>query len=59
MNLHKVAGWLIVIGAINWGLFAFDWDVAQWLPLGDTVYMVLYVLIGVSGLWRLKGMVKM
>lgn len=54
MKLHKFAYWLLVIGGINWGLFAFGIDVESWrLPLGAIVFQIFYVLVGLSALWYL------
>jgi uncharacterized membrane protein YuzA (DUF378 family) len=56
--LHKVAGVLVVVGAINWGLVGLgwlvggsDWNIVHML-LGQwmTVEAVVYLLVGLSGL---------
>jgi len=58
MNIDVLSWWLIVIGAINWGLVGLgsfvgnDWNVihmllGSWAPLEWIVYM----LIGLSGLF--------
>jgi uncharacterized protein len=59
-SLHTVAWWLVVIGAINWGLIGAgmlanaDWDVLNML-LGTMpqVEAIVYVLVGLSGAWLL------
>ena len=55
MNWNKVAYWLLIVGGLNWGLFAFGWDLETWLPLGATFYDVVYVAIGLSALYKLFG----
>lgn len=58
-TLHMAAWWLAVIGAVNWGLVGAgwlagnaDWNVVHML-LGawPQVEAVVYVLVGLSGLW--------
>ena len=50
----KILWWLVlvltVLGAINWGLVAFDFNLVEYL-LGSyaTAMQVVYVVIGVSG----------
>jgi uncharacterized membrane protein YuzA (DUF378 family) len=69
-TLHMVGWWLVVIGAINWGLIGLsalagsgaNWNVVN-LLLGGTpmIEAVVYVLVGLSGLWLLAdkfGMMK-
>ena len=50
-GLHMVAWVLVIIGALNWGLEAFGWGVGQWL--GSSISMLVYVLIGLAGLYEL------
>lgn len=53
---------LVIIGALNWGLVGIgnfaggDWDVVQ-LIFGSIEWLrdVIYVLVGLSGLWLLVG----
>ena len=55
VNWRKVTYWLLLIGGINWGLYAFGLDLETWLPLGSGAYQVVYVAIGLSALWKLFG----
>lgn len=50
--LKQVAGILIMIGAINWGLVgAFDINiVSALLGVGSMLEKIVYILIGASGL---------
>ncbi|TXH60679.1 MAG: DUF378 domain-containing protein [Bacteroidia bacterium] len=58
--VELVATLLVVVGALNWGLVGLggfmgqDWNVVNML-LGSwpQVEWVVYVLVGVSGLWLL------
>lgn len=59
-GLHKVAGLLVFIGALNWGLMGVgsflggNWNVVS-LILGSwpTVESIVYVLVGLSALTML------
>lgn len=50
-TLDNVVKTLVIVGAINWGLTAFNWNVVNMI-LGSlpTVEMIVYVLVGLSGL---------
>ncbi|MDO8503575.1 MAG: DUF378 domain-containing protein [bacterium] len=58
-NWETVAWWLVVIGAINWGLVGLaninlvNVVVGSW----PTLEKVVYLLVGLSGLWLLWGKV--
>jgi hypothetical protein len=49
--LHMVTFILLVVGGLNWGLTAFDYNVVNML-LGSwpTVEMIVYVLVGVAAI---------
>ncbi len=51
--LKPVAFWLTVIGAINWGLIALlNLNiVTMFFSAGSMITTIIYVLIGVSGLY--------
>ena len=53
-SLHTVSFILVVVGAINWGLTAFGWNVVHML-LGSwpTIETIVYVLVGLSGVYLL------
>jgi hypothetical protein len=46
---------LVVVGAINWGLVAaFGFDLVAWIfGAGSTVSNIVYILVGLSGLYML------
>lgn len=50
----KVVLIIAAIGAINWGLFAFNFDLIE-LILGTipTVATIVYVIVGLCGIWAL------
>ena len=54
--IDKIALVLIIIGAINWGLIGlFQFDlVAAILGNMTLISRIVYSLVGVSGLWRIK-----
>lgn len=61
--VEMVGWWLVIIGSVNWGLVGLGmlmggkgWNVVSML-LGSmpTVEAVVYVLVGLGGLWMLWG----
>jgi len=71
MKDMNAVGWiasiLVVIGALNWGLIGlnsfskvnYDWDLVN-LLLGKfpIVAAIVYLLVGLSGLWMLYELFK-
>ena len=50
--IDKIALVLIIIGAINWGLVGiFNFNLVDTL---FGVMRVIYILVGISGLWGIK-----
>lgn len=51
--LHMVAFVLVVVGAVNWGLVGLaDFNLVEMvLGMESTLTTVVYVLVGVSGVW--------
>jgi len=57
--LHKIAFVLLIVGGLNWGLYAFDYDLGKWLP--ESLMNVVYILVGLSALYKVfsyKSMCK-
>ncbi|MBS0620796.1 MAG: DUF378 domain-containing protein [Verrucomicrobia bacterium] len=58
MKCLKVLAFLLVlIGAINWGLWGFfQFDLVAWLFHGNTTWMsrFVYSIVGLSGVWCLS-----
>ena len=55
--LSVIAFLLVIIGALNWGLWGFfQFDVVAWLFNGNTTWMsrFIYAIIGLSGVWNLR-----
>lgn len=53
-NLDTVAWWLVVLGAVNWGLAALNYNLVE-LFLGSwpSLVQVVYLLVGASGVYYL------
>lgn len=53
-GLHMVAFTLLVIGGLNWGLFAlFHTDIGAWVGgMTSTVAKVIYVLVALAALYE-------
>lgn len=51
--LHMIAFILLVIGGLNWLLFAFGWNLVSVIfGAGTTLSMLIYILIGLSAVWE-------
>jgi uncharacterized membrane protein YuzA (DUF378 family) len=49
--LNKIAFVLVIVGALNWGLHAFGYNLVDMLfGAGSTIAMVVYVLVALSAL---------
>ena len=55
-----IAWILVIIGAINWGLIGiFEWNLVDAIfGMGSIVSMIIYILVGVSGLWMIYELFK-
>ena len=57
MKFKKIAGtialWLVIIGAVNWGLIGLlDFNLVTKI-LGETIYATgIYILVGIAGAWK-------
>ena len=55
--LTTVAFFLVVIGALNWGLWGFfQFDLVAWLLGGNTTWAsrFIYAIVGLAGVWSLR-----
>ncbi|MEN9343221.1 MAG: putative rane protein yuzA [Chlamydiota bacterium] len=55
--VNGVAFILVVVGALNWGLWGFfQFDLVAWLFGGNTTGMsrLVYSLVGLAGIWNLR-----
>lgn len=59
-GLDKTATILAAIGAINWGLTALNWNLVEVLigRWSTTLAMIIYYIIGLSGIWVLIKVFK-
>lgn len=64
-TVGKVANYLLIIGGLNWGLAGVGGFVGPNLNVvnialgsiaGGAIENIVYVLVGLSALWALKGM---
>ena len=54
MILDRIALFLCIIGAINWGSIGlFSFDIVAWLfgGQGELMSRIIYTLVAISGLW--------
>ena len=59
--LNVIALILVIVGALNWGLWGFfQFDFVAWLFGGNSNWIarIVYALIGISGLWSLGTLGK-
>lgn len=49
--LHKIAFILLVIGGLDWLLYAFNYEAVHYL--GKTVAMIVYILVGLSAIYEI------
>lgn len=52
---------LILVGALNWGLWGFfQFDFVAWLFGGDSTWLsrLVYAIVGIAGLWGLSFLGK-
>ncbi|NBO25014.1 MAG: DUF378 domain-containing protein, partial [Chlamydiae bacterium] len=59
--LNLIASILVVVGALNWGLWGFfQFDLVAFLFGGmyAPISRVVYALVGVAGLWKVKCMIS-
>lgn len=54
--IDKMALFLIIIGAINWGLVGlFNFNLVDTIfGTATLVSRIIYILVGISGLWEIK-----
>jgi uncharacterized protein len=51
--VHIIAFVLLVIGGLNWLLFAFGWNLVSTIfGAGSTLSMLIYILIGISAIYE-------
>lgn len=56
-SLNALALLLVLIGALNWGLWGFfQFDLVAWIAHGNTNWFarLIYSLVGLGGVWSLR-----
>ena len=57
--ISKIAGVLVIIGALNWGLVgAFDFNLVTTILGESALTTIVYILVGLSGVVGVIDMVK-
>ncbi len=57
--ISKIAGVLVIIGALNWGLVgAFDFNLVTTILGESMLTTIVYILVGLSGVVGVIDMVK-
>lgn len=51
--LKMVAIWLLIIGGLNWGLTAFNYNVVDMIFGGMGLSNIIYMLIGLAALYKI------
>jgi uncharacterized protein len=54
-SLSKIASVLLIIGGLNWLLFAFKIDIGSWISgsFWATLMKIVYVLVGLSAIVKI------
>lgn len=54
MDIKQVVGWLVVIGAVNWGLVGLlNMNVVETiLGAGSMLAKIVYIVIGAAGVYK-------
>jgi len=50
-GLQETANWLVLIGALNWGLEALDYNIVEMLLKDNAMYV--YYLVGAAAVYAL------
>ena len=57
MIIDRIALFLVIIGALNWGSIGlFGFDIVAWIfgGQGEIVSRIIYTLVAISGLWLIS-----
>ncbi len=60
MNTKQLVGWVLVVGAVNWGLVGLlNMNLVETIfGVGSTLTKVVYILVGVVGVYKAYMMVS-
>lgn len=58
MNTKQVVAWVLVVGALNWGLVGLlNLNIVETiLGSGSILTRVVYVVVGTAGAWKIYNM---
>lgn len=58
--ITQIAFWLVIVGALNWGLVGLmDWNlVASLFGAMGIVSRIIYILVGVSAIWLIVDLFR-
>ncbi|MGE0792711.1 MAG: DUF378 domain-containing protein [Candidatus Woesearchaeota archaeon] len=56
--IDKIAMILVIVGALNWGLVALNFNLVTFLFRISWLVRVVYGLVGISALWMIYVMIK-
>ena len=57
MIIDRIALFLVIIGAVNWGSIGlFGFDIVAWIfgGQGEIVSRIIYTIVAISGLWLIS-----
>lgn len=59
LDTKQIVGWVLVVGALNWGLVGLlNMNLVETvLGAGSMLTRVVYIVVGVAGAWKLWMMV--
>lgn len=49
--LHIVSFILVIVGALNWLLFAFNWNLVELIFGAGTIAKIVYILVGLAAIY--------
>lgn len=52
-GLDTIAKILLIVGGVNWLLFAFNWNLVDAIFGFGIIAKIIYVLVGLSAIWLL------
>lgn len=58
LDTKQIVGWVLVVGALNWGLVGLlNLNVVEMLlGAGSLLTRVVYIVVGLAGVWKLYMM---
>jgi uncharacterized membrane protein YuzA (DUF378 family) len=58
--ITQLAFWLVIVGALNWGLVGLlDWNlVAALFGSSGVISRVIYILVGSSAVWLIVDLIR-